>query len=120
MVDLDYAVLQEVAHPLAQELHRLMTLYTYRPVCIVEYYRTAFIERTNDTRVTVDQRLASTESNFDIFDSNLMTSWVNEYPIMEVKYNGFLLDYIKTLTRITGENETANSKYVMARQGRVI
>lgn len=120
LIAADYSVLEGIAHPLAQEFYRLMTLYTYRPVCIVEYYRTAFIERTNDTRVTIDQQLASTESNYDIFDSKLMTSLVNEYPIMEVKYNGFLLDHIKNLARITGEIETANSKYVMARQGRVI
>lgn len=107
--------LLDMDNMLAQELYHLLTLKAYRPVVIVEYLRTAYIVDANDTRVTIDQKLASNEANFNIFSDKLLTYPVSEYPIMEVKYNGFLLDSVKTLVNITGENETANSKYVMAR-----
>lgn len=111
----NYSCLLSIDHELAHELYRTLTLKAYRPVVTVEYLRTAYIVDANDTRVTIDQMLSSSEANFNIFSDKLITSPVSDYPIMEVKYNGFLLDSVKTLVNITGENETANSKYVMAR-----
>lgn len=109
-------VLLTLNNQTADELYYLMQQYVYRPVCIVEYLRTAFIVDANDTRVTIDQMIRSTASNNDLFAPDLLTASANDYPILEVKYNGFLLDSVKTLTRVTGESETANSKYAMARQ----
>ena len=113
----DYTCLLEKDEPLAEELYSFMTSKQYKPVCIVEYKRRAFMAPTNDIRITFDSDIRSNEGNFNIFDKNLQTYPV--YPmgntILEVKYNGFLLSYIKDMIGTIDCNESASSKYCMAR-----
>ncbi len=113
----NYEVLRNREEPLAEELFVLMTTKQYRPVCIVEYQRRAFMSPTNDIRITFDSRISSNEANLSIYDDKLQT-----YPvcpmgetIMEVKYNGFLLSYIKDMIGSLDCQESATSKYCMAR-----
>ena len=114
----NYAVLRDREEPLAEELYYLMTTKQYRPVCIVEYQRRAFMSPTNDIRITFDSQIRSNEGNFSIFDPKLQT-----YPVfpagetvLEVKYNGFLLSYIKDMVSTLDCQESASSKYCMARK----
>ncbi len=113
----DYSCLLKREEPLAEELFYFMTDKQYRPVCVVEYKRRAFVSPTNDIRITFDSEIRSNEGNFSIFDKNLQTYPV--YPmgdtILEVKYNGFLLSYIKDMIGTVGCHESASSKYCMAR-----
>ena len=113
----DYSCLEKREEPLAKELFYFMTTKQYRPVCIVEYKRRAFMSPTNDIRITFDSDIRSNEGNYNIFDKNLQTYPV--YPmgntILEVKYNGFLLSYIKDMIGTIYCHESATSKYCMAR-----
>lgn len=113
----EYEVLKNYDGEIAKELYGIMTTFLYRPACIVEYKRRAFVNYTNDTRITFDSEISSNEGNFNIFDNNLLI-----YPvispdkiILEVKYNGFLLSYIKELINSCEKMEQSNSKYCMAR-----
>lgn len=114
----DYEVLKEKDDELAMELYYLMTTKQYRPVCIVEYDRVAFAHPTNDIRITFDSNIRSNEGNFSVFDPMLQCYPV--YPmrdtIMEIKYNGFMLSYIKDVIGSLDCHETAVSKYCMARR----
>ena len=114
----EYEVLNEKDGDLAKELYCLMTTKQYRPVCIVEYDRVAFAHPTNDIRITFDSNIRSNEGNFSIFDPKLQCYPV--YPlrdtVLEIKYNGFLLSYIKSVIGTLDCNETAVSKYCMARR----
>lgn len=114
----NYQVLTAREEALAQELYHIMTVQQYRPVCIVEYQRRAFMNPTNDIRVTLDSGIRSNEGNFDIFDTKLQTYPVQSMTdsILEVKYNGFLLSYIKDMIQTVDCTESASSKYCMARQ----
>ena len=113
----DYTCLLAKEEPLAAELFYLMTTKQYRPVCIVEYKRRAFMAITNDIRITFDSEIRSNEGNYNIFDKNLQTYPVYSMgdTILEVKYNGFLLSYIKDMIGTIDCNESASSKYCMAR-----
>lgn len=113
----NYEVLKDREEPLAEELYILMTTKQYRPVCIVEYQRRAFMSLTNDIRITFDSRVSSNEGNFDIFSERLQTYPVMPFgeTVMEVKYNGFLLSYIKDMIGPLACQESATSKYCMAR-----
>lgn len=104
--------------PFAAEIYAFMQVYAYRPVTIVEYRRKAFIAKENKIRVTFDNQLVATESSFDLFDPNLnMNPILDPYDvILEVKYNGFLLSYIRELINSIDKSELAVSKYVLARQ----
>lgn len=113
----NYEVLRNREEPLAKELFILMTTRQYRSVCIVEYQRRAFMSYTNDIRITFDSKITSNEGNFSIFDKEMQTYPVfpfNEM-VLEVKYNGFLLSYIKDMVSCLDCEENAISKYCMAR-----
>ena len=84
----------------------------------MEYNRKAFIAKENKIRVTFDSRISATESCFDIFSGALdLNPVIDPYDVvLEVKFNGFLLSYIKGMLDSADKSELSVSKYVLARQ----
>lgn len=113
----DYSVLLKYKEPFAYECYSLMNMYCYRPKAVIEYRRDAFIVKENKIRITLDHDIKATESNFNIFDKalnqNLMMS--KFFVVLEVKYNGFLLSYIKDLLNDVNKSEISISKYCLGR-----
>lgn len=112
-----YDVLLRYQEPFAAECYGLMHRQCYRPKTIVEYQRQAFIAKENRIRITFDHHIVATESCFQLFDPHL-----NMYPVLdpfslvlEVKYNGFLLSYIKEMVNQADRSELSVSKYCLAR-----
>ena len=112
-----YHCLLRYPDPFASECYGLMHLRCYRPKTIVEYRRRAYIARENKIRVTFDHEIRATEASFDLFSPRL-----NLYPVLdpfqvvlEVKYNGFLLSYLKNLVSGANRSELSVSKYCLAR-----
>ena len=112
-----YDSLLRYNEPVAAEMYALLQMYCYRPKTIVEYRRFAFIARENQIRVTFDHDIRSTEAHLDPFDPML-----DLYPVvdpfngvLEVKYNGFLLGYIKEQVNRANRSELTVSKYCLAR-----
>jgi hypothetical protein len=118
LISSDYSVLLSYPEPFAAEMYALMQTRCYRPKTIVEYNRKAFIAKENKIRITFDNKIVSTESSFDLFDSHLnMSPVLDPYDVvLEIKYNGFLLGYIKELINCTNKSELSVSKYILARQ----
>lgn len=114
----DYAPLLQSGEAFAAECYALMQSRCYRPKAIVEYDRKAFIAKENKIRVTFDSRIVATESSFDLFDERLNMAPVLApgAVVMEVKYNGFLLDYIRRMINTVDQSELSVSKYMLARQ----
>lgn len=112
-----YNVLLKYKEPFADELYGLMNIQCYRPKSVVEYRRKAFIAKENKIRVTLDHHIIATESCFDIFSESLLQNAVlNPYlAVLEVKYNGFLLSYIKDILRNCNEFQTSVGKYSLSR-----
>lgn len=113
----DYTPLLNYADPFAAECYALMHTRCYRPRTVVEYRRLAFAARENHIRITFDHRIQATSSRFDIFDPRLLTAPVMDFSqaVLEVKYNGFLLSYIKEILNTVDKTELSVSKYAMAR-----
>jgi len=113
----DFTPLLSYAEPFAAEMYGLMSCRCYRPKAIVEYNRKAYIAHENRIRITFDNRIVSTESCFELFAPNLdMNPTVSLFgTVLEVKYNGFLLGYIKDLLSCVDRSELALSKYCLAR-----
>ena len=112
----DYKCLTEKGE-FGHTLYALMSTEYYRPVCIVQYNRLAFVSPTNDIRITFDKRLASNEGWYNLFDKDLPL-----YPagslgktIMEVKYNHFLMSYIKDVINQVDKLQISSSKYCQCR-----
>ena len=114
----DYAPLLRYPESFAAECYVLMHSRCYRPKTIVEYDRKAFIAKENKIRITFDSRIVSVESCFDLFSPRLnMNPVLDPYcVVLEVKYNGFLLDYLRELINSVDRRELSVSKYVLARQ----
>ncbi len=113
----DYAPLLTYEEPFAAECYGLMSMQCYRPKAVVEYKRKAFIAKENKIRVTFDSDIRATETAFDIFDDRLAMYPVLEpfNAVLEVKFNGFLLSYIKDLLELADRSELSISKYCLAR-----
>lgn len=118
LIKSNYDVLLKYKSPFALECYSLLKSENYMPKTVVEYRRLAYIAKENNIRITFDSDIRSTECNFNIFDSNLLL-----YPVFpkndmvfEVKFNGFLLDYIKNFISRVEKSELSVSKYCLARQ----
>lgn len=117
LIACDYSVLQQYEEPFAAECYGLMNAKCYRPKTVVEYKRKAFIAKENKIRVTFDSNITATETHFNIFSPNLAM-----YPVLdpfnvvlEVKFNGFMLSYIKNLINLSNRSSLSVSKYCLAR-----
>ncbi len=112
-----YSCLLKYKEPFAAECYGLMNTMCYRPKAIVQYRRKAYIAKENKIRITLDSDIRATETNFELYSQKL-----NMYPVLdsfngvlEVKYNGFLLSYIKDLINEVNRSELSVSKYCLAR-----
>ena len=103
----DYAPRLRYPESFAAECYALMHSRCYRPKTIVEYDRKAFIAKENKIRITFDSRIVSVESCFDLFSPRLnMNPVLDPYcVVLEVKYNGFLLDYLRELINSVDRSE---------------
>lgn len=113
----DYSVLLKYGETFAAECFGLMNMYCYRPKTVVTYHRKAFVAKENKIRITFDHHITGTESRFDIFAEDLSESSIlSPYlAVLEVKYNGFLLSYIKDMLLECDSSELSVSKYCLGR-----
>lgn len=112
-----YSVLLQYPDSFAGECFGVMNMHCYRPKAVVEYKRRAFIAKENNIRVTFDHHIIATEANMNIFDPHLIQYPVmdQEMVVLEVKYNGFLLSYIKNALRTVDGSELSVGKYALSR-----
>lgn len=117
LIDGQFSVLLNYPENFAAELYCLMNTECYRPKSIVEYQRRAFMAQENNIRLTFDSGISATESSFDLFSSNLPL-----YPVadldkvtFEVKYDGFMLSYIKDIISTVDRRSLSSSKYCLSR-----
>lgn len=113
----NYDELFKNPHPFAHELYHDLVTGSYVPKCMVEYRRKAFIVPENDTRITIDSNIYASESSFDLFCESF-----NGYPVshcddvtLEVKYNNFLLSYVKDLLDSCQKTQVSYGKYYLGR-----
>lgn len=113
----DYSVLLNYENPFAAECFSIMNIHCYRPKSVITYLRKAFVAKENETRITFDHHIKGTESCFDIFSNTLLeNSILDPYlVVLEIKFNGFLLSYIKDMLAQCNTSEISVSKYCLGR-----
>ena len=117
LIDRDYSVLLSYQDNFAAECFAIMNAQCYLPKSVVEYNRKAFVAKENKIRITFDSNIVASESCFDIFSEDFIQNSVlnNSLVVLEVKYNGFLLSYIKDILYSVNESEISVSKYTLSR-----
>ncbi len=113
----DYEPLTLLNDDFALEIYGRMKQYCYVPKCIIEYNRLAYAVSTNDTRITFDHRLRASLANTDLFSPDLKLSPAGEQNrvTMEVKFNNFLLSYVKDAVSVADRTQISLSKYAAVR-----
>lgn len=109
----DFACLDNYDDPLAEKLRRIMTWNNYRPVVLVDYLRKAFTGEVNNTRITLDSEIRSTELELDLFASPewLVPIQMGHFAVLEIKSTGELPKYVKKYIEGYGRSSRAVSKY---------
>ncbi len=113
----NYSVLFKYDNPFAAECFAIMNMLCYRPKAVVTYQRKAFVANENKIRITFDHNIRGTESNFNIFSKDILENNIlhSDLVVLEVKFNGFLLSYIKDMLKEVDRSETSVSKYCLGR-----
>lgn len=109
----DYDCLDHYQEPLAEELRQIMLWGHYRPAVLIEYHRKAYFSMANNTRITLDQGIMSSETDLDLFSDGLSLYPVVEpyFAILEVKSTGSLPRWIKAQLDQVAQSNRAVSKY---------
>ena len=110
------SVLLGLGSGFARQLYQLLERGLYRPKCVVEYRRDAFVEPANNIRITVDTDLRAGKNADSFWKAEPGLHPVLGNPTLEVKYDGFLLDQCKWILGLSGMPELSLSKYELARR----
>ncbi len=116
-IDGDFGSLLSYNSDFAAECFGLMSRQFYRPKAIIEYTRKAYVTKENNIRITFDQNINCSASVTDFFSKNLpfKPAFDPFNVIMEVKYDGFLLSYIKDIIEQANASPLAAGKYSAGR-----
>ncbi|OUP08245.1 polyphosphate polymerase domain-containing protein [Collinsella sp. An2] len=113
----DLSWMLERPEAFAGELYAFIACNGYRPKAVIEYRRRAYVAKENRIRITFDSEIRATEANVNVFDEHLPLHPVLDpfNIILEVKYNGFLLSYIKDQLNSVEKRALSVSKYCLGR-----
>lgn len=103
-------------HELIRELYLKMRVQGLRPKTVVDYTRRAFVYSPGNVRVTLDYDLRTAVSCRDFLSSSCMTLPPPDAPIiLEVKWDCFLPDCIRSAVALPSRHSAPFSKYAACR-----
>lgn len=90
-----------------------------KPVNIVEYERTAFVEPKGNVRITFDRNIGTSSEITRLFDDDIEITPIMPagHHILEIKYDEFLPSYIRNIIDVGSLQKIAYSKYYCSRRG---
>ena len=112
----NYGILLKNENPMALMFYQKLSK-GMRPKTIIQYQRLSYCLDTNNIRITFDSNIRATECCFNLFQEPLLAHPIipQNYLILEVKYNGFLFDYIKEALKVVNKSSSSYSKYLAGR-----
>ena len=118
LIHRQYHILLERTEETARLFYVTLTQGAYRPAAIVEYDRRAFVHPEFVTRVTFDEKITHCMAGYEFFRDDLPLMPVDgDQVILEVKFNGTLVEPVRAVLGKYGLSNLSVSKYVMARGG---
>ena len=115
LLERKYDCLKMPDKPLLMELYTKINYQNLRPRNIVIYHREVYAYMAGNVRITFDSNIKTSNSVVGFLNPNLVTIPAAGMMIMEIKYDGFLPDIIRDMLQLGWHNQTAFSKYVVAR-----
>lgn len=104
--------------PLLRKFFLWQRLKLLAPKVIVEYDRIPFICPDGNVRITLDVNIRACGRVGDFLEPKIVTRPImpEGWNLLEVKYDGFLPDYINYSIQMKGLRQTAFSKYYLCRK----
>lgn len=118
LINKDYSVLLKYDNNTTRTAYNIMTIGQYVPVVLIDYNRRAFMHKENDIRLTLDSNIRASETQFNMFDENLLLTPVfDRYDgLLEIKYNGELFKWIRDVINGLDVTNQSLSKYCSSRK----
>ncbi|AJY75074.1 polyphosphate polymerase domain-containing protein [Paenibacillus beijingensis] len=118
----DASLLRHEEHPLLRDFYMEITQRGFRPAAIVDYIREAYVYPYGNVRITFDKKLSAGIGSFDLFSPHLVLREAldTSRTILEVKYDRYLPDAIRSLAAPSTSNRSAISKYVICREAAML
>ncbi len=113
----DISFLKEADQALLREFYVKLRTERLLPKTVVDYLREAYLYPAGNVRVTIDSNIRSSIISTDIFDVNLPGAAAagNGRCILEVKFDGFLPEFIQDIIQLNKCTSAAASKYAACR-----
>lgn len=116
IVDGDIEWMLKAKHSLLHELYLKMKMQQLRPKTIVDYIREPFVYAPGNVRVTLDYDIRTALGCTDFLNPDCPTIPAGDSTIiLEVKWDEFLPDIIRSAIQLEGRRVTAFSKYAQCR-----
>jgi hypothetical protein len=109
--------LKDADQPLLREFYLKLRTERLEPKTIVDYMREAYHYPAGNVRVTIDSDIRTSVSSLDLFDAALPNAKAMDSRIcvLEVKYDGFLPEFIQDIVQLNKCTSAAFSKYAACR-----
>lgn len=111
--------MREHPAPLVRELYAKMRYQMLLPRVLVSYMREPYIYQAGNVRITFDSNIRTTLFHREFLEkqvTDIDTAGEPREMILEVKYDAFLPEIIRSLVQINTPRQTAFSKYEACRQ----
>ncbi len=112
----DIGFLRDRREDILRELYVRCRYEGLAPRTIVDYDRIPFVYGPGNVRVTLDYNIREGLNVWDFLSPSAPAAPPDACgPLMEIKHDAFLPDFIRDLVRLPGVSETAFSKYAACR-----
>lgn len=104
--------------PVLQKLLLLMRTTLMKPKIIVEYDRVPYVYQLGNVRITLDKNISSSNQIEHFLDKEIYKRPIMPagWHVLEVKFDEFLPDYIKSVLQLDSLRQTAYSKFYLCRK----
>ena len=104
--------------PVLQKLLLLMKTTLMKPKVIVEYDRVPYVYQLGNVRITLDKNISSSNQIETFLDREIYKRPIMPagWHVLEVKFDEFLPDYIKSTLQLDSLRQTAYSKFYLCRK----
>lgn len=104
--------------PVLQKLLLFMRTTLMKPKIIVEYDRVPYVYKLGNVRITLDKNISSSNQIEKFLDKEICKRPIMPagWHVLEVKFDEFLPDYIKSTLQLDSLRQTAFSKFYLCRR----
>jgi hypothetical protein len=114
----DFQEMLAYNNPVLNKAYIEFTQHSYRPTVVVDYDRDAYMMDLFNLRITMDKNLRSNNTDFDLFsaDMHMLPVILEGKQILEIKYDEYLPDHIRSIVQPGSFERCAISKYTLGRR----